>query len=106
LIDHFYSAHIHSFKCSWRLADVLACSQKVSHSEMRLVSAASFHFPIFLYLYNKERPVAMEAIICKIKSPWPWNDGVFHCERQQYVSNLLWLTVCCVTWITHSSFGA
>jgi hypothetical protein len=46
-VDHFYSAHIHSIECSWRLADVLACSQKVSHPEMRLVSAAigtSFHF--------------------------------------------------------------
>jgi hypothetical protein len=48
LIEHFYSAHIHSIECSWRLADVLACSQKVSHPEMRLVSAAigaSFQFP-------------------------------------------------------------
>jgi hypothetical protein len=48
LIEHFYSAHIHSIDCSWRLVDVLACSQKVSHPEMRLVSAAigaSFHFP-------------------------------------------------------------
>jgi hypothetical protein len=46
LIEHFYSAHINSFECSWRLADVLACSQKVSHPEMRLVSvaiSASFH---------------------------------------------------------------
>jgi hypothetical protein len=44
----FYRAHIHTIECSWRLADVLACSQKVSHPEMRLVSAAigaSFHFP-------------------------------------------------------------
>jgi hypothetical protein len=31
---------IHSIKCSWRLADVQACSQKVSHPEIRLVSAA------------------------------------------------------------------
>ena len=38
--DHLYSAHIHSIECSWRLTDVLACSQKVSHPEMRLVSAA------------------------------------------------------------------
>jgi hypothetical protein len=48
LIEHFYSTHIHSIECSWCLADVLACSQKVSHPEMRLVSAAfgaSFHFP-------------------------------------------------------------
>jgi hypothetical protein len=47
-VVHFYSAHIHSIQCSWRLADVLACSQKVSHPEMRLVSAAigaSFRFP-------------------------------------------------------------
>jgi hypothetical protein len=47
-VVHFYSAHIHSIECSGRLADVLACSQKVSHPEMRLVSAAigaSFHFP-------------------------------------------------------------
>jgi hypothetical protein len=47
-VVHFYSAHIHTIECSWRLADVLACSQKVSHPEMRLVSAAigaSFHFP-------------------------------------------------------------
>jgi hypothetical protein len=47
-VEHFYSAHIHTIECSWRLADVLACSQKVSHPEMRLVSAAigaSFHFP-------------------------------------------------------------
>jgi septal ring factor EnvC (AmiA/AmiB activator) len=43
---------IHYIECSWRLADVLACSQKVSHPEMRLVSAAigvsihqsNFHF--------------------------------------------------------------
>jgi hypothetical protein len=47
-VVHFYSAHIHTIECSWRLADVLACSQKVSNPEMRLVSAAigaSFHFP-------------------------------------------------------------
>jgi hypothetical protein len=47
LIEHFYSAHILSIECSERLADVLACSQKVSHPERRLVSAdigASFHF--------------------------------------------------------------
>jgi hypothetical protein len=31
-IEHFYSAHIHSIECSWRLADVLA-----SHPEMRIV---------------------------------------------------------------------
>jgi hypothetical protein len=37
----FYSAHIHTIESSWRLADVLACSQKVSHPGMRLVSAAS-----------------------------------------------------------------
>jgi hypothetical protein len=30
-VVHFYSAHIHSIECSGRLADVLACSQKVSH---------------------------------------------------------------------------
>jgi hypothetical protein len=40
LIKHLYSAHIHFIECSWHLADVLACSQKVSHSEMRLVSPA------------------------------------------------------------------
>jgi hypothetical protein len=39
-VVHFYSAHIHTIECSWRLADVLACSQKVSHPEMRLVSTA------------------------------------------------------------------
>jgi hypothetical protein len=47
-VVHFYSAHIHTIESSRRLADVLACSQKVSHFEMRLVSAAigaSFHFP-------------------------------------------------------------
>jgi hypothetical protein len=41
---------IHSIECSGRLADVLSCSQKVSHPEMRLVSAAigaSLHFPSF-----------------------------------------------------------
>jgi hypothetical protein len=51
LIEHFYSAHIHSIECLGRLADVLACSQKVSHPEMRLVSAAigaSFHSKIKL----------------------------------------------------------
>jgi hypothetical protein len=50
LIEYLYSAHIHSIECSWRLADVLACSQKVSHPEMRLVSAAigaSFPFSLF-----------------------------------------------------------
>jgi hypothetical protein len=50
LIYHFYSAHIHSIKCLWRLANVLASSQKVSHPEMRLVSAAIgtlFHFPFW-----------------------------------------------------------
>jgi hypothetical protein len=26
LIEHLFSAHIHSIECSWRLADVLACS--------------------------------------------------------------------------------
>jgi hypothetical protein len=36
LIDHFYSAHINSIECSWRLADVLACSQKVSHMQTLL----------------------------------------------------------------------
>jgi hypothetical protein len=49
LIEHFYSAHIHSIECSWRLVDVLACSQKVSHPEMGLVSAAIDHdmsFPL------------------------------------------------------------
>jgi hypothetical protein len=40
LIEHLYSAHIHFFECSWRLADVLTCSQNVSNPEMRLVSAA------------------------------------------------------------------
>jgi hypothetical protein len=47
-----FGAYIHSIECSWRLADVLAdflaCIQKVSHPEVRLVSAAigaSFHFP-------------------------------------------------------------
>jgi hypothetical protein len=47
-VVYFFSAHIHTIECSWRLADVLACSEKVSHLEMRLVSAAigsSFHFP-------------------------------------------------------------
>jgi hypothetical protein len=39
LIEHLYSAHLHSIECSGYLADVLACSQKVSHPEMRLVSA-------------------------------------------------------------------
>jgi hypothetical protein len=29
LIEHFYSAHIHFIECSWRVADVLACFQKV-----------------------------------------------------------------------------
>jgi hypothetical protein len=50
LIEHFHSAHIYSIECSWHLTDVLACSQKVSHPEMRLVSAAvgaSFHFPFW-----------------------------------------------------------
>jgi hypothetical protein len=42
LIKHLYTAHIHSIECSWRVANVLACSQKVSHPEMRLVSAASW----------------------------------------------------------------
>jgi hypothetical protein len=28
-VVHFYSAHIHTIECSWRLTDVLACSQKV-----------------------------------------------------------------------------
>jgi hypothetical protein len=35
-----YSALIHSAECSWRLADVLAFSEKVSHPEMRLINAA------------------------------------------------------------------
>jgi hypothetical protein len=50
LIEHFYRAHIQSNECSWRLVNVLACSQ-VSHPEMRLVNAAfgaSFHFPFVL----------------------------------------------------------
>jgi hypothetical protein len=33
----FYSAHIHTIESSRRLADILACSQKVSHPGMRLV---------------------------------------------------------------------
>jgi hypothetical protein len=33
----FYSAHIHTIESSRRLADVPACSQKVSHPGMRLV---------------------------------------------------------------------
>jgi hypothetical protein len=42
-------AHIiHSIECSWRSADGLACSQKVSHPEMKSVSAANgASFPIF-----------------------------------------------------------
>jgi hypothetical protein len=44
-------------ECSWRLADVLACSQKVSHPEMRLVSAANLthhsHFPFWETLNKK-----------------------------------------------------
>jgi hypothetical protein len=36
LTDKSYSAHIHFSKCSWRLADVLACLYMVSHPEMRL----------------------------------------------------------------------
>jgi hypothetical protein len=49
-VEHFYSTHIHTIECSWRLANVLACSQKVSHPGMRLVSAAigaSFYFPFW-----------------------------------------------------------
>jgi hypothetical protein len=47
LIEHMYSADIHSIECSWRLADVLACSQKVSYPEMKLVSAAiGVSFPL------------------------------------------------------------
>jgi hypothetical protein len=42
IITLFYSAHIHTIESSRCLADVLACSQKVSHPEMRLVSAASW----------------------------------------------------------------
>jgi hypothetical protein len=37
-----------------RLADVLACSQKMSHSEMKLVSAAigaSFPFSLFRHIW-------------------------------------------------------
>jgi hypothetical protein len=41
LIEHFYSAHIPLLECLWHFTDVLACSQKVSHLEMRLVNAAS-----------------------------------------------------------------
>jgi hypothetical protein len=33
-------ADIHSTECSWWLANILACSQKASHREVRLVSAA------------------------------------------------------------------
>jgi hypothetical protein len=46
----FYSAHIHTIESSRRLADVLACSQKVSHPEMRLVSAASWRIIPFSLL--------------------------------------------------------
>jgi hypothetical protein len=50
-IEHFYSGHSHSIECSWRLADVLACSPMVSHLEMRLVSAAiGASFPFFRLL--------------------------------------------------------
>jgi hypothetical protein len=47
VIKHLF---IHFLQCSWRLADLLACSQKVSHPEIILVSAAigaSFPFPLF-----------------------------------------------------------
>jgi hypothetical protein len=58
LIDEH--AQIHSIECLWRLADVLACSQKVSHPEMRLVCAAigaSFPFSILSYiLFPKGQP--------------------------------------------------
>jgi hypothetical protein len=41
--------YIHSIECSWCLADVLASSQKASHPEMSLVSAAiGASFPLFL----------------------------------------------------------
>jgi uncharacterized protein YfaT (DUF1175 family) len=43
------SAHIHFYQMFMRLADVLACSQKVSNPEMRLVNAAiGVFFPCFL----------------------------------------------------------
>jgi hypothetical protein len=36
----YFYYFIYYMECSWRLADVLAYSQKVSHPEMKLVSAA------------------------------------------------------------------
>jgi hypothetical protein len=46
LIEHFYTAHIHSSEFSWRLADVLACSQ-VSHPELPLAHHSIFPFENF-----------------------------------------------------------
>jgi hypothetical protein len=48
----FYSAHIHIIESSRRLADVLACCQKVSHPGMRLVSAASWRIIPFSLFEN------------------------------------------------------
>jgi hypothetical protein len=42
---HFYSAHIHSIECSWRLADVLACSQILRWDWSVLPLARHYIFP-------------------------------------------------------------
>jgi hypothetical protein len=66
LIEHFYSAHIHSVEWSWRLADVLACSQKVSHPEMRLVSASI----TVTHCNNVQRTIhVMHGFVCIFPAP-------------------------------------
>jgi hypothetical protein len=53
------------YECSWRLADVLVCSQEVSHPEIRLVSAALAHHTCFRVLSFGARWFALTAYIDK-----------------------------------------
>jgi hypothetical protein len=70
-MKHFYSAHNQSIECPWRLADVLASSQKVSHPEIRLVSAAigaSFRFPFENFYYLVHAGFCMFPQSCDLRT--------------------------------------
>jgi hypothetical protein len=62
----FCSAHIHSVECSWCLADVLTCSQKVSHPEMRLTSpSCHWHWRIMIIIpFSLLRTLCMLVSVC------------------------------------------
>jgi hypothetical protein len=41
LIDHFYSAHIHSIECPWHLADILGCSQVSPVARLKIIISSN-----------------------------------------------------------------